>query len=98
MLVRGLSMADVVCVVQNLLVDGIDWGGYAGYLEIDQAQLPFTEAVLVAARNKVIAWALANGALLNTQIGAHTMYVCTGGGRFSSCVDVSFSGQYYLFA
>lgn len=74
MLVRGLSMADVVCAAQNLLVDGIDREDYAGYLEIDQAQLPFTEAALVAARNKVIAWALANGTLLNAQIGAHTMH------------------------
>lgn len=99
MMVRGLSMADVVCAAQNLLVDGIDREDHAGYLEIDQAQLPFTDAALVAAQNKVvaaqnkvIAWALANGALLNAQIGAYTMHALAVGAFALSWRFLSQSG------
>ncbi|KAH7398117.1 hypothetical protein BKA64DRAFT_754010 [Cadophora sp. MPI-SDFR-AT-0126] len=92
MMVRGLSMTDVVCAAQNLLVDGIDREGYADYLNIDQAQLPFTDAALVAARNKVIAWALLNARLLNGEIQAHTLHALAVGAFALSWLFLSQAG------
>ncbi|KAL2068654.1 hypothetical protein VTL71DRAFT_14991 [Oculimacula yallundae] len=77
---------------QNLLVDGIDREGHADYLNVDQAQLPFTDAALVAARNEVVAWALLNARLLNGEIQAHTLHALAVGASALSWLFLSQAG------
>lgn len=86
---RALDMADVLCGAQNLMSDAIRREGIADYLLVNPARLPWTEADVVAAVNRLVQWSLAQAAILNPGVGAAQL-------RFMAVGAFGLSFAYYF--